>query len=345
MAPGCHLKLMETPCLYRADSDDLYEVDDTAFEFLAEAASDEGVLSNDNEFVDFCIEEGILRQTPLPIKRPPKRPTIEQSPLPSLRYLELQITDECNLSCRHCYIESSRSNRMAVAQICAVLGEFEDMQGLRVLITGGEPTMHPDFLRLNDLLPGFCLRKLLFTNGLSLDNHLLDILNVDEIIISLDGLQDGHEALRGLGTFNRTIEAIEASVRKGFATSVSTMVHALNVNDFDHMQQMFTNMGVKDWTVDIAAVAGNFRQHPSLKVSPAIGGKLLNYGFGGGIHSGHDAFACGYHLMSVLADGQAAKCAFYADQPVGNVRDGLRNCWQHVKPIPLSKQGRQGRGL
>ncbi|KJU85075.1 radical SAM domain-containing protein [Candidatus Magnetobacterium bavaricum] len=355
LAPGCYLKLMETPCLYRVDSDDLYEVDDTAFEFLAGAASKGGVLSGGSEFVDFCLDEGILRRTPQgdtpqgrtpqgepgeagepPPEDRPKQPTVGQSPLPSLRYLELQITDECNLSCRHCYIESARCNRMALSQICAVLGEFEDMQGLRVLITGGEPTIHPDFLSLNDMLPRFCLRKLLFTNGLSLNDHLLDALNVDEIIISLDGLQDGHEALRGAGTFSRTLKAIETSVKKGFATSVSTMVHALNVNDFDHMQQMFTDMGVKDWTVDIAAVAGNFRQHPSLKVSPTIGGRLLNYGFGGGIHAGHDEFACGYHLMSVLADGRAAKCAFYADQSVGNVRDGLLNCWQRVKPIPLS---------
>ncbi|WP_162176265.1 radical SAM/SPASM domain-containing protein [Candidatus Magnetobacterium casense] len=341
MAPGCHLKRLETPCLYRVETDDLYEVDDTAFEFLAMAASDEGVLGEATEFVDFCIGEGILQQAMQRTKRPTAplqgRPNPQQSPLPSLRYLELQLTDECNLNCKHCYIESSRTNRMTVEQICSVLGEFEDMQGLRVLLTGGEPTMHPDFAHLNALLPRFALRKLLFTNGLLLDNDMLDTLNVDEVIISVDGMKDGHEALRGAGTFNRTLEAIEASVSKGFATSVSTMIHALNVNDFDHMQGMFTEMGVKDWIVDIASVAGNFKEHTNLKVSPAIGGRLLNYGFGGEIHYGDTDFACGYHLMSVLADGKAAKCAFYASQPVGNVmEDGLLKCWQRIKPITIA---------
>ncbi|MBF0342711.1 MAG: radical SAM protein [Nitrospirae bacterium] len=324
--------MIETPCVYRIGSDDLYEVDNKAFEFLTRAASPEGALSGNSEFVEFCIQEGILTQN----SQPCKRPVIAQSPLPSLRYLELQITDECNLSCKHCYIGASHHIRMDIERISAVLMEFEDMQGLRVLITGGEPTMHPDFLRLNEMLPQFSLRKLLFTNGLLLDSHMLDILNVDEVVISVDGMQNGHETLRGTDTFSRTIKAIEAAIRKGFDTSVSTMIHASNVDEFDQMQQMFIDMGVKDWTVDVAVVAGNLKQHSLLKVSPITGGRLLNYGFGGEIHGGHSEYGCGYHLMSVLADGRAAKCAFYAEQPVGRIEEGLQTCWERVKPIPLA---------
>ena len=41
--------------------------------------------------------------------------------------------------------------------------------------------------------------------------------------------------------------------------------------------------------------------------------------------------------MSVMADGRAAKCTFYADRNAGNLKDGLRECWQKIKPIKLSK--------
>ena len=111
--------------------------------------------------------------------------------MPSLRYLELQITDRCNLRCRHCYIGENVPKELSVRQITEILKEFEEMQGLRLMITGGEPLLHSSFDALNDVLPDFLIRKVLFTNGLLLNKDLLRRLNVDEIQISIDGLEKG----------------------------------------------------------------------------------------------------------------------------------------------------------
>ncbi len=71
------------------------------------------------------------------------------------------------------------------------------MQGLRVMVTGGEPILHSNFEALNDLLPDFAIRKVLFTNGLLLDKDLLGRLKVDEIQISIDGLEKAHDCCQG----------------------------------------------------------------------------------------------------------------------------------------------------
>jgi len=62
-----------------------------------------------------------------------------------------------------------------------VLNEFQEMQGLRVLITGGEPLLHPDFRKVNEFVKDLALRKILFTNGVILNDELLKKLNVEEI--------------------------------------------------------------------------------------------------------------------------------------------------------------------
>jgi len=49
-----------------------------------------------------------------------------------------------------------------------VLNEFQEMQGLRVLFTGGEPLLHPDFRKVNEFVKDLALRKILFTNGVIL---------------------------------------------------------------------------------------------------------------------------------------------------------------------------------
>jgi len=327
------LKWLETPCIYQIVKDELYELDDDSFRYLKNCASKNGCSSKDGAFVDYCLEEGLLTTEKVFITRP----VVERSPNPSLRYLELQITDACNLACKHCYINDKKCNELSPKQVKAVLQEFQNMQGLRVLITGGEPLLHGKFNEINEMLPEFFLRKVLFTNGLLLKKDAIKSLKFDEIQVSIDGLGESHDRIRGAGTFKRSLEAIEFALAAGFDVSVSTMVHRANVSDFDGMERLFKGMGIKDWTVDVPVVAGRLKENDDLVISPEEGGKYLAYGYGEGLHSSSQGFGCGLHLMAVMADGKIGKCTFYRANAVGSVNDGLRAAWARIRPIRLSE--------
>lgn len=334
------LKWIETPSVYHIIKDDLYELDDKAFEFLRNCTSSNGCNSKNHDFVKYCLREDILTKNKIISRYPP----IVKSPVPSLRYLELQITDKCNLRCRHCYIATDKTkklnsgkafNELSVNRISKILKEFEQMQGLRVLITGGEPLVHSEFREINEMLPELFVRKILFTNGILLDKKILKKLNVNEIQISIDGLEKAHNALRGQGTFKMAMQAAKAAISSGFDVSIATMIHPLNLNDFDEMERLLKNMGVKEWAVDVPCVTGRLNKNPDFQIEPETGGKYFRFGYGGGLHEGAPGFACGLHLMSVMADGRVSKCSFYADNPVGRIEDGLRNCWNKIKPVRL----------
>ena len=331
LAPDACLKWLETKAVYRTASDELYELDEQSYDFLGRCASADGCSSDAPDFINYCLQEGILTTIRIQANRPPLTP----SPVPSLRYLELQITDRCNLRCKHCYINDTSSHELSADQVEHILTEFEEMQGLRVLITGGEPLLHSEFHTINDLLPRFMVRKVLFSNGLLITDRLLDNLRVDEIQISVDGLEAAHDSLRGKGTFRKAMEALALCTRKGFAVSVSTMVHSNNLDDFGRMDMIFRDMGVRDWTVDIPCAAGKLAENREYLIQPEQGGKYLTYGFGGGLHNGAEGYGCGLHLMAVLADGRIAKCTFYADTSVGTAHDGLRACWKKIAPVRL----------
>lgn len=325
------LKWLETPSVYQLEKDELYELDSDSFRFLKHCASHEGCMSKDSAFIDYCIEEGILTTDKVSLQRP----VLRRAPTPSLRYMELQITDACNLRCRHCYIEGSGGNELTPEQVRNSLAEFEIMQGLRVLITGGEPLLHGKFEEINEMLPDFFLRKVLFTNGMLLNKKTIKALNVDEIQISIDGLEQGHDRLRGSGTFQRSMEAIRHSLDAGFAVSVSTMVHQENLGDFDGMERLFKDIGVKDWTVDIPCTSGRLRENEAFHVRPEVGGKYLGYGYGGGLHASSQGYGCGLHLMAVMADGNIAKCTFFGDRAVGSTDEGLQSAWHNLRPVLL----------
>lgn len=145
------LKWLETPSVYQIAKDEIYELDDDSFDFLKNCASVNGCDTEDTGFIDYCMKEGILTGDKVLLKRPP----VIKSPRPSLRYLELQITDRCNLKCRHCYIGKKGHAELSTDRIRRILKEFEEMQGLRVLITGGEPLLHSKFDDLNRMFHEF----------------------------------------------------------------------------------------------------------------------------------------------------------------------------------------------
>jgi radical SAM protein with 4Fe4S-binding SPASM domain len=325
------LKWLETPSVYQIETDELYELDNASFDFLKKCSSENGCHDRDSEFVDYCLKEGLLTTQEISLKKTP----LIKAPEPSLRYLELQITDRCNLRCRHCYIGEKAPQELSVKQITEILKEFEEMQGLRLMVTGGEPLLHSNFAELNNILTDFRIRKVLFTNGLLLNKDLLRGLNVDEIQISIDGLEKGHDSLRGAGTFGKSLKAVRLAKEMGFEVSVATMVHAKNLDDFDKMEKLFSELEIKDWTVDVPCITGRLEDSTEFQVAPEVGGKYLRYGYGAGLHAGETGFGCGLHLLSVMADGKVTKCTFYSDRPVGSIRDGLRNCWERTTPVTL----------
>ncbi len=327
------LKWLEKPCVYHMAKDELYELDNASFAFLSSCMSDEGCNTKDSAFIDYCLSEDIIAEE----SAASKRPVVSKAPEPSLRYLELQVTNACNLRCKHCYIGDGGPRELSAAQVRTIMTELDDMQGLRALITGGEPLMHAEFAKINELLPEFFVRKALFTNGLLLNDDILKRLNVQEIHVSIDGLEEAHDSLRGAGTFARAIDAVERSLGAGFDVSVATMVHRGNLGDFDQLEGMFREMGIKDWTVDVPCATGRLKDHPELQIDPGESGTYLGYGYGSGLHSTGPGFGCGLHLMAVMSDGRISKCAFYPDQAVGTVEDGARSCWKKIEPVRIER--------
>lgn len=333
LAEDTVLKWLETPCIYNISNDELYELDTEAFDLMSACASEKGCSVDNRDFLAFCLEEKLLGEN----FTGPKLVPVRMSPIPSLRYLELQVTNRCNLRCTHCYIGDPEKMDMKPDILMKVLKEFQRMQGLRLLITGGEPLLYSSFDDLNRALPDFEFRKVLFTNGLLLNRERLMRLNVDEIQVSIDGIEESHDLIRGEGTYKSSLTALETAKGSGFDVSVSTMIHSGNLEDFDEMESLFRSLGVRDWTVDVPCESGYLKENRTVLPPPEIAGRYLKYGFGNALHGGGEGYACGLHLMAVMPDGRAAKCAFYTDRPVGNVDEGLEECWKRIDHIPLSK--------
>jgi MoaA/NifB/PqqE/SkfB family radical SAM enzyme len=82
------------------------------------------------------------------------------------RHLWCEITSHCPHQCRHCYF-ADRLNRghALLADIETALSESRAWHPDEVVLTGGEPTMHPDFVRILDAATAAAPRVRVLTNG------------------------------------------------------------------------------------------------------------------------------------------------------------------------------------
>jgi radical SAM protein with 4Fe4S-binding SPASM domain len=360
LSPYCSLKILEKPYLYDIKNDELYELDECAEDFIKKCngitpinpptqaslecptpfvKGGQGGLSEE-EFINFCLKENLLEISDKPksiIQNSQFTIHNYNSPIPSLRYLELQLTGRCNLSCKHCYLGKPRDMELNLNSVKGILKDFEDMQGLRLLISGGEPLLYSYFWKFNEMLPDYNFRKVLLTNGWFLKKEEVSRLNVHEVQVSLDGLKKGHDMLRGNGSFKKAVTAMNLVKDTGIDLSVATMVHPYNINDFMAMADMLENYNLREWGIDIPLVAGNLKIEKDFVISPEKGAEYLKFAFGGSYHGGSEGYACGRHICTIMPSGKVCKCGFYEDQPLGNIEEGLRICWERNYHIPLKE--------
>jgi radical SAM protein with 4Fe4S-binding SPASM domain len=343
IAPHCCLKRLEEPCLYDIANDELYEINEEAYQFLLKCSQGEDTFlkQEDEEFIRYCLSENLLALTETPVEN---KWIPEQSPIPSLRYLEFQLTDRCNLRCRHCYIgeglhwpKGHLRQDIPYDTILEILKEFEKIQGLRLLLSGGEPLLHPQFWEINEVLRAYAFRSILLSNGVLITRDMAKRLCVHEVQVSLDGMQEGHEAIRGEGTFTKTLSAIDHLQDAGIRVSIATMIHQANLTEFDSLASLVQSKNICEWNVDLPSVAGRMAENRNLMASPEEAGPFLSYGYGGGLHSSDKDTTCGAHLCAILANGKVAKCGLFSQEPIGSIEKGLRYCWERMPRIGLKE--------
>lgn len=171
-----------------------------------------------------------------------------------------ELTPVCNMDCKMCYVRMSRSAQEAIAplksaaQWLALAQEAKDAGMLYLLITGGEPFLHPQF---REILEGLHKMGFLITinsNGTMIDESVIAWLKYCppvRINISLYGASnDTYTALCGnpMG-FTQTMGAVRLLKEAGISVKLNCSLTPHNAND---LQKMATIAEQNDLILQIA---------------------------------------------------------------------------------------------
>lgn len=126
-----------------------------------------------------------------------------------------------------------------------------------MLISGGEPCIHHEFPNILEAATGLFPRVVVNTNGL-FARRLLDAAenSLFSVQVSVDGPQEAHDAIRGEGTFCKTIDGIALLSQKGLDVTVATTVSADNIDAMANLDAALAQCSFCRWTIQREVVYG-----------------------------------------------------------------------------------------
>lgn len=148
-----------------------------------------------------------------------------------LNNLYLHVTFTCPSRCSHCYAQAgpTRQGTLSVDDVARLCDEAAGQGFYKTVVTGGEPLVHPQREALLDALAHRrerlkpMLTTLRTSLALPLDEALRERLacSTDQVVVSVDGDRETHDARRGAGSYDLMVKNLFALGQKGGTAQLS----------------------------------------------------------------------------------------------------------------------------
>lgn len=125
--------------------------------------------------------------------------------------ITIDVTSKCNLRCKHCRVNEIEYD-MPLEEIKTAFKKLSDFKPRGVFISGGEPLIREDIVDIVKESKKLAPVTVLNTNSLLLtEKKLKDLIEagLNYIQVSVDGIEEQHDYIRGKGTYRKTIEKLK----------------------------------------------------------------------------------------------------------------------------------------
>ncbi len=156
------------------------------------------------------------------------------------------VTDRCNSRCITCDYWRYGQTNLPLAQAERLARELPALGTQVVLLSGGEPLLHPHWAEIAATLRAAGLRLWLLTAGLSLARHADRVAELCErLTVSLDGATaETYLAIRGVDAFQTVTDGVRAAVACGVPVTLRCTVQRRNYTELPALVRLGHELGV-----------------------------------------------------------------------------------------------------
>jgi heme d1 biosynthesis radical SAM protein NirJ len=182
----------------------------------------------------------IINPTPLGAKRSPPGPVVIWN-----------LIRRCNLTCKHCYSISADKDFPNELSTETIFKTMDDLRGFGVpvlILSGGEPLMHPDIFKIS----AYAKEKGFYV-GLSTNGTMIDDSNIQQIVdadynyvgISIDGIRETHDKFRcKQGAFDEAMNGIRLCHERGLKVGLRFTMTQDNATELPDLLQLMDDEGI-----------------------------------------------------------------------------------------------------
>ena len=174
------------------------------------------------------------------------------------RLVAWELTNRCNLRCRHCRAANageSAPNELSTDEALVLVDQIaslkDDKAPLILILSGGEPLVREDFLDVVRSAVKHGLRVAVATNGTLVDDEMARTLKeegVSRVSLSLDGVDAArHDAMRGLdGAYDMLLDAAARLRKAELPFQINTTVTINNVDQLPGIMDLVPKLGAME---------------------------------------------------------------------------------------------------
>lgn len=311
----------------------------------------EKILKDLSTVVQKMVKNNMITFVPSPLQ-PPRPEPGEVTLFKRLTNIILEVTNKCNLRCKHCYNDSGvkRENELTIEDMKKLIDYLADIGVLNIVFSGGEPLLHPDFLDLVEYARSKPLSCIIFTNGTLLTEEIVQqfkTLSILSVATSIDGATpETNDSFRGVPkSFEKTVKSIKMLKKAEIPVRVNVCLHKGILGEIARMLALLKEWGITDYSIWPVSYTGR-PEDTDFVITPeeykTVVKQIKEYECAEGIKN---EFPYNPHLvncgvgrnsLTVRSDGTVVLCPPFPDSTsLGTIQDSLIDIWNNA---PLLKK-------
>lgn len=273
-------------------------------------------------------------------------------------YVQWVATHQCNYSCEHCGTSAGTplKNELSTQESTNLITEMAEMGVKFISVTGGEPLLRKDLFQILKLAKKKGIKVGFVTHGGLASKFKKEIKELQpySMMVSIDGLKDTHNKLRGdNANFDQSLAILKFFKEiKVPRISISTTVNQRNFNELEELKIIVINSGANHWRINIAIPEGRAKDKNWMHLENNQLLELFNF-----INKNRKKFkieicegagylgkwdtklkdapffcGCGWNTCTIMADGTVMGCPIFENQKEhseGNIRNSsFKDIWE-----------------
>lgn len=139
-----------------------------------------------------------------------------------------KLTYRCNAACEYCHLRFLKQQELTTQQIFSILDQLHRAGVYVISLTGGEPLLRDDIGDIIEHAISLGIKVTMNSNGALVPQKAAILKKLSFLRVSLDGPKEINDNVRGPGSFDRALAAINTMKSQGVHVGMNTVISKIN---------------------------------------------------------------------------------------------------------------------